>query len=68
MAHIDLVCKDCKHAFTVLTRKAIRDKQKRCPECRSKNVRQTWSSYLENGALSSSNCGAPKVQQNCSYG
>ena len=30
MAHFDLVCKDCKHKFDVVTRAAIRDKQKVC--------------------------------------
>ncbi len=35
MAHFDLVCKDCGHKFVVVTRAAIRNKQKQCPECES---------------------------------
>ena len=60
MAHFDLVCLDCKRAFTVLTRTAIRDKQKVCPECGSTHVRQTFTSFLRNGALSDPACGAPQ--------
>lgn len=59
MARIDLVCQDCKHVFRVLTRAAIRDKQKQCPECGARNVRQTFASYVRNGPLSSPDCGAP---------
>ena len=52
MAHFDLICKDCGHKFVVVTRAAIRDKQKRCPECESENIRQTFGSYLaERAAL-----------------
>jgi putative FmdB family regulatory protein len=58
MASFDLVCKGCGHAFTVGSRNAIREKQKRCPQCRSKLVRQTLTSYLRNGPLSSPTCGA----------
>lgn len=60
MAQIDLVCRDCGHGFEVLTRVAIREKQKRCPECQSQNVRQTFSSFLRNGSLTDPSCGAPQ--------
>jgi putative FmdB family regulatory protein len=66
MAHFDLTCKDCGHKFVVVTRAAIRDKQKQCPECESANVRQSIGSYLQNGPLSSPNCGAP--QRSSGYG
>ncbi len=66
MAHIDLVCRDCDHRFEVVTRVAIRQKQKRCPECRSENVRQTMASFFRNGALSDPSCGAP--QRSSGYG
>ena len=56
MANLDLVCRDCGHSFEVVTRAAIREKQKRCPECRSQNVRQI---VLRNGPLSGPSCGAP---------
>ena len=58
MAAIRLVCQQCKHAFTVSTLGAIKDRQKRCPECRSHEVRQTLGSFLRNGPLSSPTCGA----------
>jgi putative FmdB family regulatory protein len=58
MATIELVCKQCEHAFTVSTRGAIKDRQKHCPECRSESVRQTLGSFLRNGPLSSATCGA----------
>lgn len=63
MARLNLVCKDCGHAFAVVTRAAITEKQKRCPECRSANVKQTLGSYLRNGSLSSPTCGAPRASR-----
>ena len=64
MAEVDLVCNDCKHTFEVLTRTTIKEKQKRCPECGSRNVRQTLASFLRNGSLSNPQCGAERT----SYG
>jgi putative FmdB family regulatory protein len=60
MATFDLVCKDCEQSFEVVTRVAIREKQKRCPECQSQNVRQTFASFLRNGSLADPSCGAPQ--------
>jgi len=57
VATIDLVCEKCKHTFTVLTSGAIKERQKRCPECGSTTVRQTLGSFLRNGSLSSPTCG-----------
>lgn len=66
MAHFDLVCKACGHKFVIVTRAAIRKKQKVCPECGGADVRQTLGSYLQNGPLSSPTCGAP--QRSGGYG
>jgi putative FmdB family regulatory protein len=66
MAHFDLICKSCDHRFVVVTRSAIREKQKRCPECGSESIRQTLSSYFQNGPLSSPTCGEP--QRSSGYG
>jgi putative FmdB family regulatory protein len=60
MSTIDLQCRDCGHHFQVVTRSAIKSKQKRCPHCGSESIRQTLSSYLRNGPLSSPSCGAPQ--------
>jgi len=60
MAQIDLVCRDCGHSFEVVTRAAIREKQKSCPACASPNVRQTFASFLRNGSLTDPSCGAPQ--------
>jgi putative FmdB family regulatory protein len=60
MAQIDLVCSECKHAFEVVTKGAIKGKQKRCPKCDSDSVRQTFASYLRNGPLSDPDCGSPR--------
>ena len=59
MAVFDLVCQTCKHKFQLVTRGPIKDKQKVCPECGTAGVRQTFGSYLRNGALSDPDCGAP---------
>jgi rRNA maturation endonuclease Nob1 len=66
MAEVDLVCRDCKHAFRVVTRTSggVKERQKQCPACGSRAVRQTMASYLRNGPLSSPDCGAPRT----SYG
>jgi rRNA maturation endonuclease Nob1 len=58
VATIRLVCKACDHGFAVETAGAIKDRQKRCPECGSHEVRQTMGSFLSNGPLSSPTCGA----------
>jgi putative FmdB family regulatory protein len=58
MSTIDLVCKECSHAFQIVTRTALKEKQKCCPACTSANVRQTVTSFLRNGALSDARCGA----------
>ena len=63
MAHFDLICKDCGHRFQLVTGGAIREKQKRCKECGSENLRQTFSSYLQNGPLSSPTCGEARALQ-----
>lgn len=52
----DLVCRECKHPFTVSSQQAIKSKQKRCPSCRSKEIRQTFGSYLRNGSLAAQGC------------
>ena len=66
MATLDLICRDCDHAFSLVTRVAVKEKQKRCPECSSQNVRQTFASYLRNGSLADPSCGAP--QRSSGYG
>ena len=53
----DLVCRACGNAYRVTVKGLIKDKQKRCPECRSRAVRQTFASFLRNGSLSSPSCG-----------
>jgi len=67
MAEIDLVCRDCRHAFQVVMRVtgvAIKEQQKCCPQCGSRHVRQTFASFLRNGSLSDAQCGAGRT----SYG
>jgi putative FmdB family regulatory protein len=66
MAIVDLRCRACDHAFQLVTRGAVKQKQKQCPSCGSKDVRQTFGSYLRNGPLSDPKCGEP--QCNTSYG
>lgn len=59
MAVVDLRCRTCDNAFQLVTRGAVKDAQKKCPAYGSRDVRQTFGSYLRNGALSDPNCGAP---------
>jgi len=61
MGEIDLVCRDCEQSFRVVTRvtgAGIKERQKQCPACGSRNVRQTFASYLRNGPLSNPTCGS----------
>ncbi len=66
MATLYLICRDCDHRFELVTRSAVREKQKSCPECGSRNIRQTFGSFLQNGSLSNPACGAP--QRSSGYG
>ncbi len=66
MATFDLICRDCGRTFEVVTRVAIREKQKRCPECKSQDIRQSFASFLRNGSLADPSCGAP--QRSSGYG
>ena len=47
----DLVCRDCGTAFKVTVKGLIKDSQKRCTQCASTSVRQTFASFLRNGPL-----------------
>lgn len=60
MGYFTLICKDCGHKFQLVTGGAIKQKQKRCAKCGSKDIRQTLGSYLANGPLSSPTCGEPR--------
>lgn len=66
MAHFDLICKDCGKRFQLVTGGAIKKQQKRCAGCGSENIRQTFTSYLQNGPLSSPTCG--EVRPTRGYG
>ncbi len=66
MGVFDLNCKSCGHKWQLVTRSAIKPPQKKCPSCKSAEIKQSFGSYLRNGPLSDPNCGAP-VQQR-SYG
>ena len=62
MAVIDMVCRDCGHRTRVVTGGAIRPEQKVCEACGSAHMRQTFWSYLSNGALSDPLCGEVRVR------
>jgi len=60
MLTLDLVCGKCRHSFQIRAATTLKDEEKRCPECGSDRVRQTFASYLRNGPLldQSSGCAA----------
>jgi hypothetical protein len=66
MAVVDLTCKACGNKWQLVTRAAVKPKQKQCPECASADIKQSFGSFLRNGPLSDPNCGAPAC--NTSYG
>lgn len=66
MAVFDLNCKSCGHKWQLVTRSSIKAPQKKCPSCKSTDIKQSFGSYLRNGPLSDPNCGAPAC--NTSYG
>ncbi len=52
---LSLVCKKCKHGFELSTDYPLAEdaKQdvKRCPNCGSESIRQTFRSFLRNGPV-----------------
>lgn len=51
MIKLDMVCGKCKHAFQLEAATILKDEEKCCPGCGSASTRQTFASYLRNGAL-----------------
>jgi rRNA maturation endonuclease Nob1 len=51
MPQRDMVCGECKHEYKVVTPGSLKDEQTDCPKCGGALVRQTFASYLRNGAL-----------------
>ncbi|HJW76784.1 MAG TPA: zinc ribbon domain-containing protein [Thermoleophilia bacterium] len=60
MARYDFVCGECGHVFEVLTTQGITERQKKCPQCGSRSVRQKFWSYLRNGPADESAACAPR--------
>lgn len=48
---LSLVCKKCRHAFELTTDYPVPEDAKRCPQCGSESIRQTFASYLRNGSI-----------------
>jgi putative FmdB family regulatory protein len=60
MASYDLVCEACGHDFEVFRQGFLRDEDRVCPDCGSLDVRQKFSSFLNNiGGGSGGGCAAP---------
>lgn len=59
MAIFDLRCRACRTTSQIVTRGAIKERQKRCGACGSTDVRQSFGSFLRNGPLANPSCGAP---------
>lgn len=47
----DLVCSACGREFAVEADRPPTDDERRCPDCGSDRVRQTFASYVRNGPL-----------------
>lgn len=60
MAVFDLQCRACGATTQLVTKGAIKERQKRCRACGSTDVRQSFGSFLRNGPLDSPACGAPR--------
>lgn len=57
----DLQCDTCGHTFEKFVTSLIRDEDKECPRCYSRNVSQKFSggSFAVGGKSSSGGCAAP---------
>lgn len=51
MPTMTLVCNRCKQTYAVEATNNLKDDTKHCPQCGSDSFRQTFTSYLRNGAL-----------------
>lgn len=60
MATYEMVCNECNHTFDVFRQGFLKDEDKVCPECKSTEVRQKFSSFLRNLGAGSSSCG-PRI-------
>ncbi len=60
MASYDLVCEACGLEFEVFRQGFLKDEDKVCPDCGGADVRQKFSSFLQNiGGGSSGGCAVP---------
>ena len=58
-----MVCNTCDNTFEIFRTGFLKDEDKACPECKSTEVRQKFTSFLRNlgsGSTSSSSCG-PRI-------
>ena len=62
MATYDFVCQQCANEFEVFVSGFLKDKDKRCPQCRSTDVRQKFSSFLRNigSGTTGGDCSPPR--------
>ena len=48
MASYDFVCQQCANEFELFVSGFLKQKDRRCPQCGSTDVRQKFSSFLRN--------------------
>lgn len=63
MATYEMVCNTCDSTFELFRTGFLKDEDKVCPECKSTEVRQKFTSFLRNlgsGSAGSSSCG-PRI-------
>ena len=58
MALYGFVCRECGHTFEVFSIGFIKEEQKECPKCGSRDVQQKLSSFLRSGPASAG-CSVP---------
>jgi putative FmdB family regulatory protein len=52
----DFVCRQCGQAFEMVINSYLPEREKQCPQCRSRDVRQTWRSLFRDGPAPTPGC------------
>jgi DNA-directed RNA polymerase subunit RPC12/RpoP len=62
---MDFVCSRCGYSFRLELAVSLLDEERRCPQCDSKFIRQTFASCLRNGPFLDPKWGLERERPGC---